>query len=68
MVENIKLISKESLKGKTVILRVDFNTSVKHNHIIRNPKILEHMKTIRLLAEQGAKIIILSHQGRKKFI
>ena len=65
MFEKIKNISKENVKGKTLILRVDFNTSVKHGHIIRTPKLLEHMKTARILCEKGAKIIMLSHQGRK---
>ena len=58
MFEKIKNISKENVKGKTLILRVDFNTSVKHGHIIRTPKLLEHMKTARILCEKGAKIII----------
>src|SRR3989338_8291654 len=65
MVEKIKKISSENVKGKTLILRVDFNTSVRHGHIVRTPKLLEHMKTARILCEKGAKLIILSHQGRK---
>ena len=65
MFDKIKFISNENVKGKTIILRVDLNSNVTNDAIPKKPRILEHAKTIRLLCEKGAKLVILSHQGRK---
>jgi len=53
------------VSGKTVILRVDLNSSVKGGKLLKGPKIAEHFKTIKMLLDRGAKLVILSHQGRK---
>jgi phosphoglycerate kinase len=63
--KKIKSISDENIKGKTILLRVDFNTTLEFGKVIRSPKIIQHMKTVRILCEQGAKVVVLSHQGRK---
>ncbi len=61
----LKSIKDVEVRGKTVILRVDINSTVKGGKIVKGPKILEHAETIRKLMERGAKVVILSHQGRK---
>ncbi|RLF09994.1 MAG: phosphoglycerate kinase [Thermoprotei archaeon] len=55
------------VKGKTVLLRVDFNSPVNPNtgKIIDNSRIVRHVETIKELADRGAKVVILAHQGRK---
>ncbi len=53
------------LKGKKVLLRVDFNVPLNSNLQITNDKrIRETLPTIQYLIENGAKIIIVSHLGR----
>lgn len=53
------------LKGKKVLLRVDFNVPLNSNLQITNDKrIRETLPTINYLVEHGAKIIIVSHLGR----
>ncbi len=62
---NLKPISEVEVKGKTILLRVDINSTVKKGKVVKGPKMLEHAETIRELMELGAKVVILSHQGRK---
>ena len=57
-------IFNENLKGKTVILRADINSSVKDGQLLISPKIIEHAETIRRFEKAKAKTIVLSHQGR----
>ncbi len=56
-----------SLKGKTILLRVDINSPIdfKTLKITSNPRIQAHSKTILLLSSKGAKVVVLAHQGRK---
>lgn len=66
-IEDIK-----DLKGKRVILRVDFNTPLTdpdtngHREVADNTRIREALPTIKYLAENGAKLIIVTHLGRPK--
>lgn len=61
-----KLTLKDyNLKGKKVLLRVDFNVPLNENKQITSTKrIVEALPTIKYLNEQGAKIILCSHLGR----
>lgn len=54
------------LKGKKVLLRVDFNVPLRKGKIISDYKIVSSLSTIEYLRKQGAKIIIMSHLGRPK--
>lgn len=54
-----------NLKGKKVILRVDFNVPIDENGKVTDwTRVNEALPTIRYLSEKGAKIILLSHLGR----
>ena len=55
------------LKGKTVLLRVDFNLPLdkKTLEIIDTTRIKRVLPTIEELIENNAKTVILAHQGRK---
>lgn len=56
------------LKDKTVLVRVDFNSPVDPDtkKVLDDTRIRAHGKTtIKELAEKGAKVVILAHQGRK---
>ena len=55
------------VKGKTVIVRVDINSPVdpETKRIQDNERLRAHAETLRELAEKGAKVVVLAHQGRK---
>ena len=55
-------------KGKVVLVRVDFNSPIdpETKKILDDTRIRAHGETtIKELAEKGAKVVILAHQGRK---
>ena len=54
-------------KGKTALVRVDFNSPIdpETKKVLDDTRIKAHGETtIRELAEKGAKVVILAHQGR----
>ncbi|MGL5643560.1 MAG: phosphoglycerate kinase, partial [Metamycoplasmataceae bacterium] len=61
-----KTIKDLDLKGKKVLIRVDFNVPIKNGVITSNKRILAALPTITYALEQGAKVILLSHLGRVK--
>ena len=55
------------VKGKVVLVRVDFNSPVdpQSHKILDDTRIKAHGETtIKELVEKGAKVVILAHQGR----
>lgn len=62
----MRTIEEINLKNKTVILRCDFNVSIKNNKIIDDTKIKASLKTINYILNQNAKLVIMSHLGKIK--
>ena len=62
----MKTIKEFELTGKKVILRSDFNVSIKDGKIISNERITAELPTINYLIEKGTKVIIMSHLGKIK--
>lgn len=57
----------KELRGKKVLLRVDFNVPIDENgEIDDDTRITEAIPTIKFLQEKGAKTIIITHLGRPK--
>ena len=59
-----KTIRDIDVKGKTVLLRADYNVPVKDGKILDDYRIQQSLPTVKYLLEHGAKLIICSHLGR----
>lgn len=64
---NKKTIEDVEVKGKKVIVRVDFNVPLDENkNITDDNRIVGALPTIKYLVDKGAKTILVSHLGRPK--
>lgn len=62
----MKDITSANVKGKKVLVRVDYNVPIKDGRILDDTRIKASLKTINYLIENNAKIILMSHLGRVK--
>lgn len=63
----IRRIDDLDLKGKKVLIRVDFNCPMNSDGTVRDDsRILAAMDTIKYAINEGAKVILASHLGRPK--
>lgn len=61
----MKTIHDVDFKGKTVLMRVDFNVPFDDKGTITdNLRIVSEIPTIEYLISKGAKVILCSHLGR----
>ena len=63
---NKKTLKDVDLKGKRVIMRVDFNVPIKEGKISDDTRVTAALPSIRYVLEQGASLVLMSHLGRPK--
>ena len=64
--KTIETLTEQELRGKKVVLRVGFDVPVDSGHVTNDFRIREALPTINFLTERGARVILISHIGRKK--
>lgn len=52
------------LSGKRILVKVDLNSPLIDGKVQMNTRIKQHALTLKELSEKGAKVVVLSHQGR----
>ena len=64
---NKKTIADIDVKGKRVLVRVDYNVPLDENGAITDDaRIRETIPTLRHLLDNGARVVLMAHMGRPK--
>ncbi len=62
----LNTINEADLKGKRVVIRVDFNVPVKNGVVTDATRIKAALPTINYILDNGASVVVMSHFGRPK--
>ena len=63
-----KIVSDLNVKGKKVLIRVDFNVPMKNGVITDDTRVRAALPTIQYVVDNGGKAIVFSHLGRVKSV
>lgn len=61
-----KTVKDIDIKGKRIIMRVDFNVPMDKGVVTDDKRIKAALPTIKYCIEQGASVLLMSHLGRPK--
>lgn len=62
----VKRLQDLDVKGKRVLVRVDYNVPMKDGKVTDDTRIRETLKTLEYLIGQDARIVLVAHLGRPK--
>ena len=63
----MKTIDQLDVKGKRILLRVDYNVPLKEDgDVANNQRIISTLPTLRSILDRGGRAVLLSHLGRPK--
>src|SRR5450432_4705116 len=61
-----KTVADVDVKGKRVLMRVDFNVPLDGSKITDDRRIVQALPTIKNVLDRGGRLILMSHLGRPK--
>lgn len=62
----LNTIREADLKGKRVLIRVDFNVPLKNGVVTDATRIKAALPTVKYILEHGASLVVMTHLGRPK--
>jgi phosphoglycerate kinase len=61
-----KTVAEVDVKGKKVVMRVDFNVPLDGSKITDDRRIVMALPTIKSIIDRGGRLVLMSHLGRPK--
>jgi len=61
-----KTVADVDVKGKRVLMRVDFNVPIENGNITDDRRIQQALPTIKNVIDRGGRLVLMSHLGRPK--
>lgn len=61
MMKSISEVPAAELKGKKVLVRVDFNVPMENDKVVNDFRVRQSLSTLKLLTDAGAQVTAISH-------